>query len=195
MVTAAQGWSNVLIVARYFILIAATFVAVCHSANALSCLPCSVEGRIESHIANAYCDADVVLVARVEASFELPDGVTEYKLWPEKVHKGRVSSPVYTLSGRDSCRRFEFARNVRYLIFGSRYQETQYLVPMTCSLTSVLRDAELHLSVIADLEKRGKPCSKEAFNRRRSADFLEKERDLERLRQESLAPLEDQAAK
>ena len=128
----------------------------------------------EADVIERFCNADAVFVGKVESSSAANDEITESKIWPEKIHKGRLSAPTYAIQARDirapkqGLCNFQFQPTGRYLIFADRYEELDYLCVSACDLSQPFNIDSFVNRVIESIEDVRVECGEEASKNRRA---------------------------
>lgn len=134
---------------------------------------CSWARQSEASVIDRFCEADAVFVGEAESTLNIREQISETKLWPRKILKGRVGSPSYALDARIDARPgkvcdFRFQRTGTYLIFADRYEDTDYLCVSTCDLSQRFDEDSFAYRVILSTDNIDEECSEDATRRRRA---------------------------
>ena len=174
---------------RYVLLIAALMFPV--AGFACSCIwPEEIKAR---HILDAICESDAVFVGDVETELAVRDYVFEYKIWPRESFAGQLSSPTFAISETGGKCGYRFTEGGRYLIFGDRREDTNYLDVSSCGLTTLFDSDDFIYRVLAEnKELIDKACSTEAVEARRMERLREKDEKREALEEATRELLQEE---
>ena len=151
-------------------------------------------------VVERFCEADVVFLGKVEGQSLVSDEITESKIWPERVYKGRTGAPAYALHAEEIdtpkqrfCN-FKFQPPARYLIFADQYEGLDYLCVSACDLTELYNPDSFTYQIVESIQNVLEECGEEA-SRKRQADRRREWIDIlsQKDKREELEELEEAA--